>query len=72
MTNKIYVANVNSPNVTVIDGGNNSVVATVAVGTNPAAVAINPVTNKIYLANYSSHNVTAIDPASSPFERQPY
>ncbi|MGD0090344.1 MAG: hypothetical protein ABSE73_10535, partial [Planctomycetota bacterium] len=29
-----------------------NVAATVPVGTNPRAVAVNPVTNKIYIANY--------------------
>ncbi len=61
-TNKIYVANKGSNNVTVIDGTNNST-ATVAAGTTPVAVAINPGigTNKIYVANQGSNNVTVID-----------
>ena len=50
MTNKIYVANYDSDNVTVIDGATNAT-TTVAVGTNPYAVAVNPVTNKVYVAN---------------------
>jgi len=37
----------------------------VAVGTNPAAVAINPLTNTIYVANYGSANVTVIDGATN-------
>ena len=49
VTNKIYVANDGSSNVTVIDGATNST-TTVAAG-NPYAVAVNPVTNKIYVAN---------------------
>jgi YVTN family beta-propeller protein len=44
-TNKIYVT-VDS-NVIVIDGASDTVTASVAVGGNPNAVAINPVTNKI-------------------------
>ena len=50
VTNKIYVANENSNNVTVIDGATNTT-TTVAVGTFPIAVAVNPVTNQIYVAN---------------------
>src|SRR5436309_645247 len=50
VTNKIYVGNVFSANVTVIDGATNGT-TTVAAGTNPVAVAVNPVTNKIYVAN---------------------
>ena len=37
-------------NVTVIDGATNNT-TTVAAGTDPHAVAVNPVTNKIYVAN---------------------
>ena len=57
LTNKIYVANQGSANVTVIDGTNNST-TTVATGSTPIAVAVNPVTNKIYVANSGSGNVT--------------
>ncbi|MDQ3180763.1 MAG: YncE family protein, partial [Acidobacteriota bacterium] len=60
VTNKIYVANSGSGNVTVIDGTNNST-TTVAAGSTPVAVAINSVTNKIYVANADSNNVTVID-----------
>ena len=61
VTNKIYIANSGSANVTVIDGTDNST-ATVTAGTYPWAVAVNPVTNKIYIANSGSANVTAITP----------
>ena len=63
VTNKIYVANSNSNNVTVIDGATNST-ATVAAGGFPFAVAVNPVTNKIYVANVNSNNVTVITPST--------
>ena len=63
-TNKIYVANQNSNNVTVIDGATNNTV-TVATGIGPDAVAVNPVTNKIYVANASGGTVTAIDGGSN-------
>ena len=62
-TDKIYVANRDSNNVSVIDGGSNTVVATVtdpnAIA--PVAVAVNPTTNTIYVANAGSNNVTVID-----------
>ena len=38
-----------------------TVTATVAAGTNPFDIAVNPVTNKIYVANGNSANVTVID-----------
>jgi YVTN family beta-propeller protein len=50
--------------VTVIDGATNTT-TTVAAGTEPIAVAVNPVTNKIYVANYRSDNVTVIDGATN-------
>ncbi|MDQ6420513.1 X2-like carbohydrate binding domain-containing protein [Paenibacillus sp. LHD-117] len=64
VTNKIYVANMNSNNVTVIDGASN-ITTTVATGTKPQAITVNPVTNKIYVANNNSNNVTVIDGASN-------
>jgi len=64
LTNKIYVADSGSADVTVIDGLTNNT-TTVAAGTNPYAVAVNPVTNKIYVANNGSSNVTVIDGATN-------
>jgi YVTN family beta-propeller protein len=64
VTNKIYVANLNSNNVTVIDGATN-IMTTVAAGTNPNAVAVNQVTNKIYVTNETSNDVTVIDGATN-------
>jgi len=64
VTNKIYVANFFSANVTVIDGATNAT-ATVAAGTLPDSVAVNPVTNKVYVANFNSANVTVIDGATN-------
>src|SRR5260370_40155111 len=60
VTNKLYVANTGSSNVTVIDGSNNTT-ATVSAGTNPQAVAGNPETNKVYVAKFSSNNVNVIE-----------
>ncbi|MBU5444787.1 fibronectin type III domain-containing protein [Paenibacillus sp. MSJ-34] len=60
VTNKIYVVNFRSHNVTVIDGANGTT-KTVGVGTFPSDIAVNPVTNKIYVTNSYSNNVTVID-----------
>ena len=60
LTNKIYVANQGSANVTVIDGTNNST-ATITAGTNPFWTAVNKLTNKIYVGNVGSASVTVID-----------
>jgi YVTN family beta-propeller protein len=63
-TNQIYVANLQSNTVTVIDGATNNT-TTVAAGTNPVYVAVNPNTNKIYVANENSNTVTVIDGATN-------
>jgi YVTN family beta-propeller protein len=63
-SNKIYVVNQQSNNVTVIDGATN-LTATVATGSFPMALAINPLTNKIYVANGNGNSVTVIDGASN-------
>src|SRR5215471_7655976 len=55
ITNRIYVANEHSSNVTVINGINNST-TTVNVGSSANAVAVNPVTNMIYVASNGSTN----------------
>jgi YVTN family beta-propeller protein len=64
VTNKIYVANVNSNDITVIDGATNAT-STVTVGASPLTIAINLVTNKIYVANQISNDVTVIDGATN-------
>src|SRR5713226_9566020 len=62
VTNKIYVANQGSNNVTVIDAATNATTTVTDVSAiKPVAVAVNPVTNKIYVANEDSNNVTVID-----------
>jgi YVTN family beta-propeller protein len=62
VTNKIYVGNGISNNVTVIDGATNSTrTVTDPNASFPIGVAVNPVTNKIYIANLNSNNVTVID-----------
>src|ERR1700733_3507771 len=42
-----------------------TVTTTVNAGSEPASVAVNPVTNKIYIANYAGNNVIAIDGATN-------
>jgi len=48
----------------VINGATN-MISTVAAGTNPYAVAVNPLTNIIYVANNGSSNVTLINAATN-------
>jgi YVTN family beta-propeller protein len=54
-----------SGSVTVINGADSSVIATVGVGAGPQAIGINPVTHTIYVANTHSNNVTMIDGTSN-------
>jgi YVTN family beta-propeller protein len=51
VTNKVYVTNKLSNDMTVIDGATNST-ETVEVGENPVELAVNPVTNKVYVINH--------------------
>ena len=52
VTNKIYVANGTSSNVTVIDGATNIDHHGGGRRPTPYAVAVNPVTNKIFLPGH--------------------
>lgn len=66
VTNKFYVSNWSSNNISVIDD-NTGTVTTVADpnAVNPGAVAVNTKTNKIYVVNAGSNNVTVIDGATN-------
>jgi YVTN family beta-propeller protein len=64
VTNRVYVANTGSNNVTVIDGASNTT-TTVTAGRSPNAVAVNAVTNKIYVTNNLDSSVTVIDGATN-------
>jgi YVTN family beta-propeller protein len=64
VTNKVYVANSGSNNVTVIDGATNAT-TTVTAGAFPRVIAVNPVSNKVYVANQISADVTVIDGATN-------
>lgn len=60
-TNRVYVVNYGSSDVTVIDGGSRRAVATVTVGRWPQQVAVNPLTNTIYVVNTHADSVSVID-----------
>lgn len=64
-TNRIYVANYNSGNVTVIDGATHAK-TNVPVGFRPGSLAVNQANNKIYAADWGgANNVTVIDGATN-------
>src|SRR5437868_509184 len=64
-TDRIYVANSEAGSVSVIDGKNDSVLATLHVGSRPYVVAVNPATNRIYVSNTFSNLITVIDGATN-------
>jgi YVTN family beta-propeller protein len=62
-TNLIYVANHEDDSVTVLDGTQSKVLATVKVGEKPQGIAIDAKANRIYVANVHGDTVSVIDGA---------
>ncbi len=65
VTDNLYVANINSNNVSVIDASTDSVTTTIPVYNSPYAVAVDPVTNFIYVPNFGSNNLSVINGATN-------
>jgi len=63
-TNRVYVTNEFSNNVSVLDGGSGAILATVPTGPRPQYIAVNPATNRIYVSNGGDSSQTVIDGAS--------
>lgn len=68
VTNRVYVANFLENSVWVIDGTNNSVVATIGVGSLPRSVAVNPATDRIYVSNLADSSVSVINGSTNTVE----
>lgn len=62
--NYVYCGGSGNGSVTAINGANNTT-TTITAGTNPFALAVNPVTNNIYVANMESNTVTVINGATN-------
>ena len=60
-TNKIYVSNFGDNTVSIINGGDNSIISTISIGNAPYGISINEDTNKIYIANQNDNSVSIID-----------
>lgn len=58
---KVFVANYESNNVTVIEGTTDSVAAMVSVGPNPQAIAVDSSNHKVYVASTRAGAVTVLD-----------
>ncbi len=61
ITNRIYVANANSNNVSVIDGATNAEIGSIKVGEFPFGIDVNHIANRIYVVNVKDSNVSVID-----------
>jgi YVTN family beta-propeller protein len=70
VTNRVYVANSGSDDVTVIEGATNATTTIVADAV-PFDVAVNPVTNKIYVANRAGNVLTVIDGCNNSTTTRP-
>lgn len=63
VSNRIFVANIGSNNVTIVDGATNLHVIDVSTGTAPAAVIVNALTDRVYVANSGASTLTMINGA---------
>jgi YVTN family beta-propeller protein len=61
----VYVANINSNNVSVIDTTTNTVTATVPVGQWPSGVAVAPDGPRVYVTNKGINAISVIDTATN-------
>jgi len=57
-THRVYVANLNSGSVSVIDSIRNKVITTIEVGKKPRDVAVNPRTHRIYVPDMAVHSMS--------------
>ena len=64
-TDRVYVANQLSDDISVIDGSTNAVVATIPVGNVPFAVGVNAATDRVYVSNGMSDSVSVIGEAGA-------
>jgi YVTN family beta-propeller protein len=60
-TNRIYVTNLRSDTVSVIDGQKDNILTDIKVGTFPSAIDVNPDSGRIFVANRDSDTVSVID-----------
>ena len=65
VTDTLYVANIGSNSVSVIDASTDSVTTIIPVYSSPYAVAVDPVTNMVYVPNFGSNNLSVINGATN-------
>jgi YVTN family beta-propeller protein len=61
VTNRIYVIDIGSNSVHVIDGLTNDMITSVSVGKKPVTIALNVRSNTLYLTNHDSNDISIID-----------
>lgn len=69
---RIYVVNTGSGNVSVIDGRQNRVIATLPTDTRPYAIGIDTALHRAYVTNTFSDKLTVIDGATNTAEQLPF
>lgn len=58
---RVFVSNLGVGDITVLDGGNFTVIAKIPTGPSPQVLALNQVTNKLYVTDPVENTVTAVD-----------
>ena len=57
----LFVSNTQDDSVSVIDLASNKIIKTIAVGSTPEGISIDPINQRAYVANWGSNNVSVID-----------
>jgi YVTN family beta-propeller protein len=60
-TNRVYVTNLRSDTVSVMDGQKDNILTDIEVGTFPSGININPDSGRLFVANSDSNTVSVID-----------
>lgn len=62
---RLYVVNQSTDTLTVINTGNNAVIASISTGGIPQGVSVTPDGSRVYVANFGSDNVSVIDTSTN-------
>jgi YVTN family beta-propeller protein len=62
---RVYVTSANDPNVSVIQTFNNTIIATIPIGTIASGVAVNPAGDRVYVTCNGTGRVSVIDTATN-------
>jgi YVTN family beta-propeller protein len=61
---RVYIANYDSDNISILDGTINTIINTISAGIQPTGIVINQESNRIFVTNYGSNTVSVIDGSS--------